>query len=72
MSKKNVEAAWKAIQQAAADELKSGEEVTLAGVGKLKLAVRATRTGRIPQTGKAIEIPEKKTVALRASSTYVE
>ncbi len=70
MSKKDVETAWKALQQAVADELKSGEEVTLAGVGKLKPTVRAAHTGRNPQTGQAIEIPEKKTVALRVSSTY--
>ena len=70
MTKKDVEAAWKALQQAVAEELKSGEEITIAGVGKLRPTVRAARTGRNPQTGQAIAVPEKKTVSLKVSSTY--
>ena len=70
MTKEDVETAWKALQQAVAEELKSGEEVTLAGVGKLKPTVRAARTGRNPQTGQEISIPEKQTVSLKVSSTY--
>ena len=70
MTKKDVEIAWKALQQAVAEELKSGEEVTLAGVGKLRPTVRTARTGRNPQTGQEIAIPEKQTVSLKVSSTY--
>ncbi len=70
MTKKDVEIAWKALQQMVAEELKSGEEVTIAGVGKLKPTVRAARTGRNPQTGQEISIPEKQTVSLKVSSTY--
>ena len=70
MTKKDVEIAWKALQQTVADELKGGEEVTLTGVGKLKPTVRAARTGRNPHTGQEIAIPEKQTVSLKVSSTY--
>ena len=42
--------------------LSSGEEVTLLGLGKLKIKTRAARKARNPSTGQVIEIPEKKTV----------
>ncbi len=71
LTKKDLEMAWKALQKAIVEELHSGEEVTIAGVGKLKPTVRAARTGRNPQTGQEIAIPEKQTVQLKVSSTYV-
>lgn len=70
LAKKDVEAVWNALQGAIREELKAGEEVMIAGVGKLKPATRAARTGRNPQTGQAIDIPEKETVKLVVSSTY--
>ena len=70
LAKKDVEAVWNALQEAIREELKAGEDVTIAGVGKLKPATRAARTGRNPQTGQAIDIPEKETVKLVVSSTY--
>ena len=70
LAKKDVEAVWNALQEAIREELKAGEDVTIAGVGKLKPATRPARTGRNPQTGQAIDIPEKETVKLVVSSTY--
>jgi DNA-binding protein HU-beta len=40
--------------------LKKGESVTLIGFGTFKVTKRAARTGRNPQTGKAIKIKAKK------------
>ena len=40
--------------------LKSGDEVTLPGIGKLTVVIRAARTGRNPSTGAEIQIAEKK------------
>jgi len=70
LTKKDVEAVWNALQEAIRAELKAGEEVTITGVGKLKPAIRAARTGRNPQTGQAIDIPEKETVKLVVSTKY--
>lgn len=42
--------------------LKKGENVTLIGFGTFKVTKRKARTGRNPQTGKAIKIPAKKVV----------
>ena len=72
LSKKDVDTAWKALQTAMQTELKDGQEVNIAGVGKLKPANRPTRIGRNPQTGAAIEIPEKGTIKLAVSKTYAE
>lgn len=44
----------------------SEREVALPGLGKLKTTTRAARTGRNPQTGAAIEIPEKVGVRFQA------
>ncbi len=70
LTKKDVEAVWNALQEAIREELKAGEEVTIAGVGKLKPTKRAARTGRNPQTGQAMQIPEKETVKLVVSTKY--
>ncbi|MDA8413072.1 MAG: HU family DNA-binding protein [Desulfobacteraceae bacterium] len=39
--------------------IKSGEKVTLVGFGTFSAVTRAARTGRNPQTGKAIKIAAK-------------
>ena len=41
-------------------------EVVLPGLGKLKATTRAARTGRNPQTGAPVEIPERMTVKFSA------
>ncbi len=58
----------KADAQAAVDSflgnvekvLKKGDKVTLVGFGTFAVSKRSARTGRNPQTGKAIKIPAKK------------
>ncbi len=51
-----------------ATALTSGDEVTLPGLGKLKLRSRNARTGRNPKTGEAINIPSKHVVKFSISS----
>ncbi|SIQ95622.1 DNA-binding protein HU-beta [Aromatoleum tolulyticum] len=41
-------------------------EVVLPGLGKLKTSTRAARTGRNPQTGAEIQIPERVAVKFSA------
>ncbi len=40
----------------------AGAQATLPGLGKLKAATRAARTGRNPQTGQTVEIPARTAV----------
>ena len=48
--------------------LKSGNNVALIGFGTFKVAKRAARTGRNPQTGKAIKIAAKKVAKFKAGA----
>ena len=41
-------------------------EAVLPGLGKLKATTRAARTGRNPQTGEPVEIPERMAVKFAA------
>lgn len=41
-------------------------EAVLPGLGKLKATTRAARTGRNPQTGEPVEIPERMVVKFAA------
>ena len=47
------------------DTLASGEDVDLFGFGKFSVGTRAARTGRNPQTGESLEIPESKVVKFK-------
>ena len=48
--------------------LKKGDSVALIGFGTFKVAKRAARSGRNPQTGKAIKIAAKKVAKFKAGA----
>lgn len=50
----------------------SGEKVALVGFGTFEVAERAERTGRNPQTGKAITIAASKSPKFKASKSFKE
>ncbi len=52
--------------EAIKDSLKNGEEVNLVGFGSFGVDERASRTGRNPRTGEAIEIRAAKVPKFRA------
>jgi len=49
------------------DSLKSGQEVSIAGLGIFSAKMRNARTGRNPRTGESIEIPAMRVPKFRAS-----
>lgn len=53
---------------AISEALKAGESITLIGFGTFKVTELAAKTGRNPQTGKALQIPAKKVVRFKAGS----
>jgi DNA-binding protein HU-beta len=57
-----VRAALDQLGEIVSDALENGGEITLPRIGKLKVSERPARTGRNPQTGKAITIAAKKVV----------
>ena len=62
LPKTQVRAVLEQLSEVVADALENGSELTLPGIGKLKVAERPARTGRNPQTGKSIQIAAKKVV----------
>lgn len=63
-AKKLIEAVLETITQS----LEQGEEVQFVGFGSFKLAERAARTGRNPNTGEAMEIPASKFVTFKSGN----
>jgi DNA-binding protein HU-beta len=63
-AEKSLNGALSAITSA----LKKGDKVTLVGFGTFSVTKRAARTGRNPQTGKAINIKAKKVTKFKAGS----
>ena len=66
LSKKDSEKALKAFIEVVSEELKKGEKIQLVGFGTFEVASRAARTGKNPQTGKAIEIAACKAPKFKA------
>ncbi|HBN8805241.1 TPA: HU family DNA-binding protein [Pseudomonas aeruginosa] len=58
--KTTVRSALDRLAEIVKDALENDGEITLPGIGKLKVSERPARTGRNPQTGKAIEIAAKR------------
>ncbi len=55
----------KSVLDSIAKALANNESITLIGFGSFSVSTRAARTGRNPQTGKEIQIAEKKVVRFR-------
>ena len=54
--KAQVRALLEQLSEIVSDALENNDEITLPGIGKLKVTARPARSGRNPQTGKTIEI----------------
>jgi DNA-binding protein HU-beta len=67
VSKVVIEAVLDSLGEVAQAELKKAGEITLPGLGKLKLKNRAARVGRNPATGATIQIPAKRVVKFQVA-----
>lgn len=63
LSKADTDIILRELYSQITEALSNDGEVTLLGLGKLKVKTRAARKARNPSTGQVIEVPEKKTVA---------
>ena len=72
LSKKDSEAALKAFISVVTEEMKKGEKVQLVGFGTFEVVDRAARTGKNPQTGKAINIAACKAPKFKAGKALKE
>ena len=66
LSKKDADAALKAVVNGITDALKKGEKVQLVGFGTFEVRARGERTGRNPRTKETITIPASKAPAFKA------
>ncbi len=62
LSKASITAVLDQLSEIVSDTLENNDEITLPAIGKLKVNAKPARTGRNPQTGKAIEIAAKNAV----------
>ena len=68
VSKKDADAAVKAVFDAITEALAEGEKVSLVGFGTFEVKTRAARTGKNPRTLEVIEIAETKIPSFKAGS----
>ncbi len=72
LSQVAAEKSLKGFMEAVKGSLAEGESVTLVGFGTFSVSRRSARTGRNPQTGKAIEIAAKNVAKFKAGSQLAE
>jgi DNA-binding protein HU-beta len=68
LTKADAAKALDAFTETVTKALKKGDKVALVGFGSFSVAKRAARTGRNPQTGKAIKIAAKKVAKFKAGA----
>lgn len=68
-TKKDIGIVLDATFDAIEDGMISGDGVKISGFGSFETPVRAARSGRNPQTGEKITIPEMKGIRFKPSST---
>lgn len=71
-SKTDVSAILSAMGGIVAKTLKSGDDITLAGVGKLSAAKRDAREARNPSTGAMIKVPAKTVVKFKVTKDLAD
>lgn len=72
LTKKDAESVLNTVLDEISSALKSGEKVQLIGFGTFETRKRSERTGRNPQTGESIQIPEMTVPAFRAGNKLKE
>ena len=66
LTKKDAEAAVKAVADTITDAMIQGDKVQLVGFGTFEVRERAARFGRDPRTGESMEIAASKAPAFKA------
>ncbi len=72
LSKADAKRALEALTSATTKALKKGDRISLIGFGSFSISKRAARTGRNPQTGKAIKIRAKKIAKFKAGKALAD
>lgn len=68
LSKADAKKALDSFIDVTSNALKKADRVALVGFGSFSVSKRNARTGRNPQTGKEIQIPEKNVIKFKAGA----
>jgi DNA-binding protein HU-beta len=71
-AKTDVSAILASLGAIVAKTLKSGDEVVIGGVGKLKAEKRDARTARNPSTGATIDVPAKTVAKFKVAKDLAD
>ncbi len=71
-SKADAERAVETIIESIVNTLKSGNEVSIAGLGIFSAKERAARTARNPRTGEPVQVPAMRVPKFRAAKALKE
>jgi len=71
-TKADAERAVETVVDTIVDNLKKGNEVSVAGLGIFSSKMRPARQGRNPRTGESIQIPSMRVPKFRASKALKE
>jgi len=71
-TKADAERAVDAVFDGITNELKSGDEVSVAGFGIFSAKMRAARTARNPRTGEPIQVPAMRVPKFKAAKALKE
>ncbi|MCV9938281.1 HU family DNA-binding protein [Boseaceae bacterium BT-24-1] len=71
-TKADVSAILTSLAGVAAKTLKAGDDITLAGIGKLAAAKREARQARNPSTGATIEVAAKTVVKFKVAKDLAD
>lgn len=72
LTKKDAEAALKALVESVEEALENKEKVQLVGFGTFEVRERAERTGRNPRTKEEIKIPASAAPVFKAGKEFKE
>lgn len=70
--KTDIDAILASLGSVVSATLKTGDDVTLGGVGKLSAAKREAREARNPSTGATIQVPAKTVVKFKVAKSLAD
>lgn len=70
LTKKDADAAVKAVTQVIIEQVAAGNKISLVGFGTFESGTRAARQGRNPQTGEPMDIPETKVPKFKPGKAF--
>lgn len=72
LKKTEVAAVIETLRSTIISTVKSGDDISIVGLGKFVPQTKKARTARNPKTGTTVSVPEKKTIKFKLASKVAE